>query len=137
MTTVVVFEWRLRWTSWWRVMGWMSSGSLSAIKKVKEYWENLCFWRMGFYLKRRYFSGCPSKIRLALKRRSIMSQKGNSPVPPAKTMILPEGVVSSSSPLPMAQLTLKLSTLNYLCFSIEVNLPLGYTFSMMGKKEPF
>jgi len=44
-----------------------------------------------------------------LNIRSIRSEKGYSPVPPATIKILPELVVPSLSPSPLAQLRIRLS----------------------------
>ncbi len=60
----------------------------------------------------------------ALYSKSIISENGNRPVPPATIMILPAGVTSNYSPLPLGMLiwmgVFKKST----DLNPEVNLPL-------------
>lgn len=68
-----------------------------------------------------------------LQRRSIRSEKGKRPVPPATRIILPEGVVSSSSPLPLARLNLTLMFKKLAALMAEVSFPFGYTLNIKGK----
>lgn len=63
----------------------------------------------------------------------MRSQNGNSPVPPASTMILPGSVDSSYSPLPLGQLSFIVSISKFLLFKAEVILPLAYVLSIIGK----
>ncbi len=65
--------------------------------------------------------------------RSIVSEKGNSPVPPATIIILPGEVYSKHSPCPLGALIVRLTFTNPSLRMVEVNLPVGYILSIIGR----
>jgi hypothetical protein len=58
-----------------------------------------------------------------LKRRSIKSEKGKRPVPPAMTIILPGFVIYSYKPFPFGQLSFNYEGEKEPFLSYDVNFP--------------
>lgn len=85
----------------YKVIGCSSSSSFTAIYKVIFKFTNGFFFSTGSFSYKILAIGWPYSINFVLNSISMKSQKGNSPVPPAKRTILFEVMQSRERPRPL------------------------------------
>lgn len=89
---------------WFRVIGWISSKEWTAKSKWKMKFPRGSFSKIGLIAKTLDWACGFELMILLLKSKSMMSENGYNPVPPATMMILPGLVEVNLRPSPLGSL---------------------------------